>query len=184
MHLAVSTAMEAKAWMLSLLILAATAPLTANEMPVDSEQQCKVFKRIFTYDKHLRHSDRIVVLIVAQTTDGSDVVAVTEAFRNKGMYPAAVTVDSLTADLTATLTPQSTVVYVMPDVYYGAVDAFATGHGFLSISGLVSLADSGRVSVSVDMAGERPQVVVNIRRLTAEGHELSSELLRLARIIR
>lgn len=100
MHLAVSTAMEAKAWMLSLLILAATAPLTANEMPVDSEQQCKVFKRIFTYDKHLRHSDRIVVLIVAQTTDGSDVVAVTEAFRNKGMYPAAVTVESLTADLT------------------------------------------------------------------------------------
>ena len=176
--------MDNKAWILSLTMLATTAPLTATEMPVDSEQQCKVFKRIFTYDKHLRDSDRIVVLVVAQTTDGTDVAAVTKAFRAKGMYPAAVTVDSLNADLTATLTPQSTVVYVMPGVDYGAVDAFATSHGFLSISGLVSLADSGRVSVSVDMAGERPQVVVNIPRLTAEGHELSSELLRIARIIR
>ncbi len=34
------------------------------------------------------------------------------------------------------------------------------------------------------MAAGRPQVVVNIPRLTAEGHELSSELLRLARVIR
>ena len=72
----------------------------------------------------------------------------------------------------------------MPGVDYGAVNAFATSQGFLSISGLPSLAESGRVSVSVDMAGDRPPVVVNVPRLTAEGHELSSELLRLARIIR
>lgn len=180
--------MEGKAWIRSLVMLATAASLTAQEMPaempVDSEQQCTMFKRIFRYDKHLRESDNIVVLVVGQATDGSDAAAVTEAFRAQGMYPAAVTVDRLTADLTATLTAQSTVVYVMPGVDYGAVNAFAASQGFLSISGLPSLAESGRVSVSVDMAGDRPQVVVNIPRLTAEGHELSSELLRLARIIR
>ena len=176
--------MEGKAWLLSLTMLAPAASLLAEEMPVDSEQQCTMFKRIFAYDNHLRDSENIVVLVVAQTIDGSDVTAVTAAFRATGMYPAAITIDSFTADLTATLSPRSTVVYVMPGVDYDAIDAFAASQGFLSVSGLPSLVESGKVSVSVDMAAGRPQVVVNIPRLTAEGHELSSELLRLARVIR
>ena len=60
-----------------------------------------MFKRIFAYDNHLRDSENIVVLVVAQTIDGSDVTAVTAAFRATGMYPAAITIDSFTADLTA-----------------------------------------------------------------------------------
>lgn len=175
---------------LSTLILAATLMTSlalsvgGEETPVDSDQQCSMFKRIFTYDKHLRESDKIVVLVVGTTPSGSDVTAVVDAFRAKGMFPAPVTVDGLTADLTATLSPQSTVVYVMPGVDYGAVETFVTDRRFLSIAGAPSLVESGVVSVSVDMAGGRPQVIVNMPRLSAEGHELSSELLKLARIIR
>ena len=174
--------MRLNAICLSLVLVA--VPALAEETPVDSEQQCTMFKRIFAYDKHLRESDEIVVIIVGQSSDGADVGAVAAAFRAKGMYPAAVTVSSLNDDLSATLSPQSTVVYVMPDVDYAAVDAFATTRGFLSVSGLPSLAESGQVSVSVDMSGGRPQIVVNMPQLTAEGHELSSELLKLARVIR
>lgn len=159
-------------------------PNAGAETPVDSEQQCTMFKRIFTYDKHLRNSDKIVVLVVGATANGSDVTAVVDAFRAEGMFPAPVTVDGLTADLTATLSPDSTVVYVMPGVDYAAVDAFVRDRGFLSISGLPSLVDSGVVSVSVEVEGSRPQVVVNMPRLSAEGHELSAELLKLARIVR
>jgi len=179
-----ATNMRSKAWFLCCLLAAMAGPAAAEEMPADSEQQCTMFKRIFSYDKHLRGSDKIVVLIVGQTSDGAGVDAVASAFRAKGMFPAAVTVDNLTDDLTATLSPQSTVVYVMPDVDYAAVKAFATSRAFLSVSGLPSLAESGEVSVSVDMAAGRPEIVVNMPRLTAEGHELSSELLRLARVIR
>ena len=171
--------------LLTIALVLTTARLAlAEEMPVNSEQQCTMFKRIFAYDKHLRDSDKIVVLVVGATNDGSGVTAVADAFRSNGMYPAAVTVDTLNADLSATLSPQSTVVYVMPDVDFDAVNRFAESRSFLSVSGLPSLAESGRVSVSVDMDGSRPEVVVNMPRLSAEGHELSSELLKLARVIR
>ena len=167
-----------------LLCLALAAPVAAEEMPVDSVQQCTMFKRIFSYDKHLRNTDNIVVLVVGQTSDGADVESVAAAFRGKGMYPVNVTVESLDADLTATLSPQSTVVYVMPGVDYTTVVDFAASRGFLTVSGLPSLAETGKVSVSVDVSGGRPRVVVNMARLGAEGHEISAELLKLARVIR
>jgi hypothetical protein len=176
--------MRRYAYLLSLFLVTATRPVLAEETPVDSEQQCTMFKRIFSYDKHLRESDKIVVLVVGQSSDTADIAAVADAFRSKGMFPAAVTVDGLTDDLTATLSPKSTVVYMMPGVDYGAVNAFAESRGFLSIAGMPSLAESGQVSVSVDMASGQPEIVVNMARLSAEGHELSSELLRLARVIR
>jgi hypothetical protein len=168
----------------SVTLFALVATGAGGETPVDSDQQCSMFKRIFSYDKHLRESDKIVVLVVGQTADGADVEAVVSAFRDKKMYPAPVTVSGLTSDLTATLSQQSTVVYVMAGVDYAAVEAFAANHGFLTISGTPTLVESGRVSVSVDLENNRPQVVVNMARLTIEGHELSSELLKLARIIR
>lgn len=167
---------------LATFVVVATS--TGEEMPVDSGQQCSMFKRIFSYDKDLRQSDKIVVIVVGPRTDGPEVDAVVTAFREKQMYPAPVTVSGLTSDLTATLSQQSTVVYVMAGVDYDAVNAFAASHRFLSISGMPSLVESGQVSVGVDMDDSRPQVVVNMGRLTAEGHELSSELLKLARVIR
>lgn len=157
-------------------------------MPVDRELQSSMFERIFSYDKHLKNSTRIVVLVVATSPGSSDAQKMAAAFREQGMFPAIVTVEGLTDDLTATLTPQSTVMYLMPEIDYTSAGNFAAQKGFLSISGLPALAASGHVSVSVDrMSGRddgRAQIVVNIPRLNAEGHKLSVELLRLAHIIR
>ena len=162
-----------------------SAPLKADErMPVDRDRQSSMFQRIFSYDKHRRNSPRIVVLVVATAPGSSDAQKMAAAFREQGMYPAIVMVDGLTDDLTATLTPLSTVMYLMPEIDYMSAQAFAVERGFLSISGLPSLVLSGHVSVSVDRNGGRIEIVVNIPRLNAEGHELSAELLKLARIIR
>jgi hypothetical protein len=64
------------------------------------------------------------------------------------------------------------------------VKQFAEKKGFLSISGKSSLAEAGHVAVSVDVQEGKPEIVVNMPRLTMERHELSSELLNLARVIR
>ncbi len=162
-----------------------SGPIAAAErMPVDGQRQSSMFQRIFSYDKHLRNSPRIVVLLVAASSGDSDAKEMAAAFREQGMFPAMVTTEGLTDDLTATLTPQSTVMYFMPGIDYLAAQDFAVRKGFLSISGLPSLVESGQVAVGVDRNGGRTQVVVNIPRLSAEGHELSAELLKLARIIR
>jgi hypothetical protein len=180
--------MSCKAWMVSMALVVSSASVYATEsldtMPVGNEQQCTMFKRIFSYDKHLRDSERIIVIVVGTTRRGPDVVAAVQSFRENGMFPAAVTVDMLSDTLTSTLERASTAVYVLPGVDYDAVAEFVATQGFLSVSGIPSLAEQGQVSVSVDLAAGRPQVVVNMPRLKSEGHELSAELLKLARIIR
>ena len=187
MFLAAPSALRSFKQCAVVLVLSAgiSGPLKAAErMPVDRDRQSSMFQRIFSYDKLLRNSPKIVILVVATARDSSDAQEMAAAFREQGMYPAIVTVDGLTDDLTATLTPLSTVMYLMPEIDYMSAQAFAVERGFLSISGLPSLVLSGHVSVSVDRNGGRIEIVVNIPRLNAEGHELSAELLKLARIIR
>jgi len=167
--------------LLSFCAAATAAP--ASEM-TDPQRQGDLFKRIFSYDKDLRTSEKIVVLVVTENKNGPDVAGVASVFRDKGLFPAVVTPAELTDDLTATLSAQSTVIYVMPGVPYDTVNGFAAAKGFLSVSGVASLAEAGHVSVGVGMEGGRPEIVVNMARLQTEHHELSSELLNLARVIR
>lgn len=164
--------------------LAAGVPLASAAEMADPGRQGDMFKRIFSYDKDLRGSDKIVIIVVGETKSGAEVDTVAAAFRQKGFFPAVVTTSDLNDDLTATLTPQSTVVYVMPGVAYDAVKMMAERKGFLSISGVSSLAEAGHVAVSVDVQSGKPEIVVNMPRLVMERHELSSELLNLARVIR
>lgn len=166
----------AAAWILA-------APAMAKT-PVDAEQQSSMFKRIFSYDKSLRDSDKIVVLVVAADPSDGTVKDIEKVFKKSGLQPAVMPVSSLNDELASTLSPESTVVYVVEGIDYASVKDFAAAKGFLTISGMPSLAMLGHVSVSVDLVGTRPEVVVNIPRLETEGHELSSELLKLARVVR
>ena len=170
--------------------IAFAIPLTAGVLlasaaeMADPGRQGDMFKRIFSYDKDLRGSEKIVVIVVSETRSGGEVDKVAAVFREKGLFPAVVTAADLSDDLTATLTPQSTVIYVMPGVAYDTVKQFAEKKGLLSISGVSSLAEAGHVAVSVGVQGGKPEIVVNMPRLVTERHELSSELLNLARVIR
>jgi hypothetical protein len=157
--------------------------VSAAEM-ADPGRQGDMFKRIFSYDKDLRAAEKIVIIVVGETRSGPEIEKVAAVFRERGFFPAVVTAPDLSDDLTSTLTPQSAVMYVMPGVAYDAVKQFAEKKGILSISGVTSLAEAGHVAVSVDVQGGKSEIVVNMPRLTTERHELSSELLNLARVIR
>ena len=167
------------------MIVFTTGTLLASAAEMaDPGRQGDMFKRIFSYDKDLRESEKIVIIVVGEARSGAEVDKVAAVFRKKGLFPAVVTTADLRDDLTATLTPQSAVMYVMPGVAYDTVKQFAEKKGFLSISGVTSLAEAGHVAVSVGVQSGKPEIVVNMPRLVTERHELSSELLNLARVIR
>jgi hypothetical protein len=167
----------------SAIVFGTGAHRAAAEM-VDPVRQGDMFKRIFSYDKDLRGAQKIVVIIVGETRSGAEVDKVAAVFREKGFFPAVITANDLGEDLASTLNRQSAVLYVMPGIAYDTVKEFAEKKGFLSISGVSTLAEAGHVAVGVGVAGGKPEIVVNLPRLTTEGHELSSELLNLARVIR
>jgi hypothetical protein len=168
----------------TIVLTAGTLLASSSVEMADPGRQGDLFKRIFSYDKDLRGSERIVVIVVGEARSGGEIDKVAAVFREKGFFPAVVTAADLSDDLTASLTPQSAVLYVMPGVAYDAVKEFAEKNRFLSISGVSSLAEAGHVAVSVGVQGGKPEIVVNMPRLVTEQHELSSELLNLARVIR
>lgn len=175
-------------WILGVMALSlvfvggSSSPADAEELTL--ERQGTMFKRIFAYDQLLRDTERIVVIMVSDDKEAKAALEVEKAFRHQGLWPTIKAVEELDDDLTASLGPRSSVIYVLPGVDHTTVKAFCERQGMLSISGLPTLAEDGHVSVSVDLVGEQPQILVNMERLKAERHELSAELLSLARVIR
>lgn len=169
---------------LALVVLVGPFADVAGGAFVDRAHQSDVFKRIFAYDKDLRDSEKIVVLVISTSKSDDDTVEIVEAFRSAGLYPAVVSPSQLGDDLTTTLTRRTAVVYVSPGIDYDAVKAFTTKNGYLSIAATKELAESGHTSVGVGDNEARPEIIVHMGRLAAEGHELSAELLKLARVIR
>jgi hypothetical protein len=76
------------------------------------------------------------------------------------------------------------VVYLMPGADSASTRKYCTESGVLSISGIPSFAENGDVSISVNKKASGTEILVNMRRLKAERHEFSSELLKLTRVIR
>ena len=59
-----------------------------------------------------------------------------------------------------------------------------TSQSILSISGVPELAEKGEVSVALGIENDKPKIIVNLERAKSEGHQLSADLLKLAKIIK
>ncbi len=77
-------------WIAGAIVLA-TGALAASAEMSDPVRQSDMFKRIFSYDKDLRGSPKIVVIIVGETRGGTEVDKVASVFRDKGFFPAVIT---------------------------------------------------------------------------------------------
>ena len=94
------------------MTIATQAGSTGDENKLDLGRQGTNFQRIFRYDKHLRDSQRIVVLVVSNSTDDRGAKDVAKAFRDSGLYPAIVKNGDLNDYLVGALDSASAVVYV------------------------------------------------------------------------
>lgn len=150
----------------------------AQEMPVPPDLQAALFKKIFDYDRTLASGDVVHVLVV-HGGDDSVATPVASAFRGGGLDAEVVPV----AELDTRIAPSS-VVYVTPGTDTGLLEAFCTQNGVLSVSGVPELAVDGRVAVGIGTRDQKPEILVHLKRVKAEGHELAAELLNLARVIR
>jgi hypothetical protein len=147
----------------SLLVFFAPEILVAQKMPVPSLVQAALLKKIFTFDKALSGKSTLEITVLGA---GNDIVS---ALKSVGM------------NVTSGDAVEGDVVYFGPGA--AAQKSSSAKAGVLSVSGIPSNAEKGLVSVALGIEDGRPKIIINKTQLKAEGHELSADLLMLARII-
>lgn len=165
-------------WALS--ILAGSAGI-ADPMPVPVELQAALFKKIFDYDRTLQSQPQVRVLVLYPTPaeepqTSRDLVA---AFDQHGVSATALPANELASRI-----EEAAVVYLLPGVDPAFVEPLCLEKGILSVSGLPELAETGSVAIGIGSRDQKPKVLIHLRRVKAERHELAAGLLSLAEVIR
>jgi hypothetical protein len=148
----------------------------AEEMPVPPEMQASLFKKIFAYDKKLSTLGEYKIIVVYADASASSKDELIKAFQGIGISARALKADQLIGNLGDT-----SAIYIAA----GAVSAssICQKSQILSITGIPSLVESGNVAIGLGIAEGKPKILVHLGKLKAEGHEVSSKLLQLAKVI-
>jgi hypothetical protein len=167
--------MNSKYFAIALMFVFLSLPVKAQDMPVPLDLQVAIFKKVFSYDKTIQAgSPKMVVVFTDNSAEVKDQIV--KAFKDSGMAVNAVKADQLSGSLGSI-----NVLYVAPGV--SGVKSLCQKNGILSITGIPSLVESGEASVGLSVIENKPKIVVHLKQLKAEGHELSANLLQLAKVI-
>jgi hypothetical protein len=150
-------------WKSTILLIAVTGILAAQETTVPLNLQGVLIKKILGFDKALSGKSAPQVTVIG---GGDDIVSALNAAGLSAKAGSEVAGDA---------------VYVAPGAT--APKAASAKAGILSISGVAAMAEKGQVSVAIGSEGGKPKILVHLGQLKAEGHELSADLLKLAKVI-
>ncbi|MFH1198030.1 MAG: YfiR family protein [bacterium] len=141
----------------------------AQEVPANL--QAALFKKIFSFDKTLTAKGSYEVAVLSGSGSGDAIVA---ALKEVGVSAKSVSGDQVPAG--------AAVVYIMAGVT--PPKAQTASKGVLSITGTPANVEGGKVSIGIGTEGGKPKIIVNLGQLKAEGHEVSADLLKLAKVIK
>ena len=186
--------------MMMIVVVVGTSSLQGAGGSVNAGGQGEVFKKVLAYDRTFKRAQTIHVFIVGAVKGDGEVEELAGGFRKVGIQSTIIweneRIELRSNDQIVVVsgeggvhtdeswTLKSSVVYFLPGIEVAAIKQFCTDAGVLSISGTPSFADAGDVSVSTDPEAGGSQIVVNLTRMREEKHELSADLLRIARVVR
>jgi hypothetical protein len=158
------------------LLLLASAAAAAQTMPVPLNRQTVMFKRVFEYDRTLGgKSPRVLVVHDGGMEDLHDLLA---SFEFAKIEAVPVHYSQLGERING-----ATVAYILPGVPAATYLDRCAENAVLTISGLPSLVQKGHVSIAIGAGQGRAEILVHLGRLKAEKHDISAELLKLARVL-
>ncbi len=158
-------------------VLLVTSLAFAREAMVPAKLQGAIFAKALQYDQVIGDKPKKVIVLKGSSREHTDSVA--EAFR-----AAQVPIEILTEAQAAERLEGASAIYSPDGELSGALRGACVRHQVLTLSGHADAADDGHVALALEVHEERPRLVVHLGRVRAEGHRFSSELLRLARVIR
>lgn len=149
-------------------------PLQAQTMPIPANIQAALMTKVLKFNSKLADKPSIKMLVVydASSRLGKDEL-VNELV--KSMEVKAVVSSEL-----GSFIHDYDVVYFMP----GAQEnwSLCKENKVLTIAGVSKYAEDGTVSIAFGLQNDKPKIFVNISSLKSEEQNLSSELLRIAKV--
>jgi hypothetical protein len=166
-------------WILLFLVLGAPLRAASESREAPFLLQAAIFRKIFDYDRELARVVKTGLnLCVASGKPGDkgphDIKA---AFEKIGIHT------STGSCIEEARVPH--VIYVFADAKLDKIGEYCKKNKVLSITGTPSLVESGEAAVGVGVRENgRAEMIVNLRRLRSDGHQVSSYLLELARVVK
>jgi hypothetical protein len=160
------------------IIAAAVVSVGSAQTPsVPLPLQGTILQKIFSYDRTLEHRIPKVLIVASDLSDpqAGELKATLTRLGSTAVITTAAAMPAQAAGAAA--------VYFMPGQLTDLLSRTCIQHRLLSVSGMPSWAEQGRVSIAIGLAGGKAEIVVNLKRSKEEAHDLSSRLLRLARVI-
>jgi len=155
-------------------ILVGWIPLSANADPMPSKMQAVMFKKILLFDRTLQNDVRMAIVYSDEAGAADEMKSAFEGIGIKSSVHKVADPNSLSA---------YNAVYVFAKAASPGLKDASVKHKFITLSGNVNLAEAGDAAVAVDMKDGKPNIVVNHNQAKRQGHDLASELLRLATVV-
>ena len=148
--------------------------LSAQVMPVPINIQAALMSKVLKFNSKLAEKSSIKILIV-YNADSKICKDEMVAELVKSMEVKAINPSELEASIKG-----YDVVYFMP----GAQENWnlCKENKVLTISGISKYTEDGSVSIAFGLLNDKPKIFVNISSLKAEEQNLSSDLLRIAKV--
>jgi hypothetical protein len=171
-------------------------PLLGQEMEVPVPLQTELFLKVMTFDRNLgeRTKNETVLVVVYQggnkisTRAQEDFTRTVERLRRtwRGSVLRVVAIDLDQEELSEALKGlNATAMYVTPlrAVDIGNVAGIARGAKISTFTGVPQYISEG-LAVGVRVKRDRPKLLVNVSASRLEGADYSSELLKMAEVVK
>jgi hypothetical protein len=181
----------------TLALLLSVLPTLAYEMPVPPPMQASLFAKILTFDRNLkaRAGKDLRIGVLYQRKVRSSLEAQEEFLlamcgdpgkRIEGLALSCVAIEWTSAqDVESALVRKGIrILYVAPlrAVAIEEIVAISRARKITTFTGVPEYVDRG-IALGLSLRAERPLIVVHVAGARAEGADIDSQLLKLARVI-
>ncbi len=159
--------------LLFVAVMLLATPVRAATVPADL--QAKLFSRLFRYDKDLNW-EAVRVLVIVDQENHNAAKELVAAFIKQGLVAR-----TLSSDEFLNIAHAGDVAYVFSASSAHSIENTRKKGNILTITADADLVEHGVVAMGLAVEKGRPRILLNLKRLRAQGHHLQAAVVGLAR---
>ncbi len=162
-------------WVLYMLFFSFSFCLIGKSMEIPLRIQAALFYKIISHDPSLKDKEHVRLLIVYDNS--------TRKLKDECLIvfkKASFEVGSTTPNKLAETLGDYDVVYFMPNLT--SLASVCRENKKLSVAGVSKSTEKGEITIGLGLVQDLPRVYINLTTLEKEGHDLSPNILQIAKV--